>query len=198
MQVDRDERGRQFMVIGIGSSKWNVSKDVHQTNFTTNWKQKNEGSEERISRGQDATNVGENTLLRWGIATEKAADDKSGSPNKSIVETTTNLYTGTLKKDKSSKSQDEIMQVLAFSRICPETNQEFSTGMIMRKMHICGTADQNNSHENWEISILTMKKARTKVQNFRLKLKKDFQIRTHGTRKEHHRRDKLEWRNKNK
>jgi hypothetical protein len=31
-----------------------------------------------------------------------------------------------------------------------------------------------------------------------LKLKKDFQIRTHGTRKEHHRRDKLEWRNKNK
>jgi hypothetical protein len=33
---------------------------------------------------------------------------------------------------------------------------------------------------------------RTKVQNFRLKSKKDFQIRTYGTRKEHHRRDKLE------
>jgi hypothetical protein len=43
-----------------------------------------------------------------------------------------------------------------------------------------------------------MKKARTKVQNFRLKSKKDFQIRTCGAGKEHHRRDKLERRNKNK
>jgi len=109
-----------------------------------------------------------------------------------IVETTTNLYTCTLKIDKSSKSQDEIMQMLAFSRICQETNREFSMDIIMRKMHICGIADQNNSHEMREISILTMKKARTKVQNFRLKSKKDFQIRTYGTRKEHHRRDKLE------
>ncbi len=198
MQVDRDERGRRFMVIGIGSSKWNVSKDVHQTNFTRNWKQKNEGSEEWNSRGQDATNDSENTLLRWVIATEKTADDKSGWPNKLIVETTTNLYTCTLKKDKSSKSQDEIIQMLVFSRICPGTNEEFSMDIIMRKMHICGIADQDNSHENWEISILTIKKARIKVQNFRLKSKKDFQIRTYGNRKEHHRRDKLEWRNKNK
>jgi len=42
------------------------------------------------------------------------------------------------------------------------------------------------------MSILTMKKARTKVQIFRLKSKKDFQIRTYGTGKEHHRRHKLE------
>ncbi len=67
---------------------------------------KNEGSEEWKLRVQDATNVSANTLLRWGIATVKAADDKSGWPNKLIVETTTNLYTCTLKKDKSSKSQD--------------------------------------------------------------------------------------------
>jgi hypothetical protein len=40
-----------------------VSRDVHQTNFTTNCKQKSEGSEEWKLRGQDDMKAGENTFL---------------------------------------------------------------------------------------------------------------------------------------
>jgi len=57
------------------------------------------------------------------------------------------------------------------------------------------TITHNNSHENWENSILAIKKARKRLR-LSLKSKKDFQIRDFQNQEDRtHRMDKLEQRN---